>query len=152
MTAAAETAASVPSGLELLRRAVASGEPAPPAASLLGWEALEIEPGRVRVRYAADERFFNPHGSVQGGFLAAMLDDAMGPAGLTLLGPGEFAPTIEMKVAFLRPARTGTLIAEGRALHRTRRVLFLEGALRTEDGQLIATATSTACILHRFVV
>jgi len=27
---------------------------------------------------------------------------------LTLLGPGEFAPTIEMKVAFLRPARTGT--------------------------------------------
>ena len=149
MTAPAETAS--PSGIEFLRRAVASGRPPPPAAALLGWEALLIEPGRVRVRYTAGERFYNPHGSVQGGFLAAMLDDAMGPAGLTLLGPGEFAPTIEMKVAFLRPARAGPLIAEGRALHRTRRVLFLEGDLRTEDGDLVATATATASILHGFV-
>ncbi len=147
MTAAgAVTTVPALSGIELLRQAVASGAPPPPAAALLGWQALLIEPGRVRVRYAADERFYNPHGCVQGGFIAAMLDDAMGPAGLTLLGPGEFAPTLEIKVTFLRPARAGTLIAEGRALHRTRRVLFVEGSLMTEDGTPVATATATLLI------
>ena len=76
----------------------------PPAAELLGWEALSIEPGRVRVRYAAREAFYNPMGTVQGGFLAAMLDDAMGPALFTLLEEGQHAPTLEMKVSFVRPA------------------------------------------------
>jgi acyl-coenzyme A thioesterase PaaI-like protein len=33
-----------------------------------------------------------------------MLDDAMGPALFTTLAAEDFAPTIEMKVSFLRPA------------------------------------------------
>ena len=41
------------------------------------------------------------------GSLAAMLDDAMGPALFTLLGADQFAPTIEIKVNFLRPTRAG---------------------------------------------
>jgi uncharacterized protein (TIGR00369 family) len=73
-----------------------------------------------------------------------MLDDAMGPALFTLLEVGPPAPTIEMKVSFLRPATAGTLIGEGRVVHLTRSVAFLEGTLATEDGALIATATATA--------
>jgi uncharacterized protein (TIGR00369 family) len=92
----------------------------PPAAALLGWKALELEPGHVRVRYTARREFGNPQGAIQGGFLAAMLDDAMGPALFTLLGANQFAPTIEINVSFLRPARPGPIIAEGRVVHRTR--------------------------------
>jgi uncharacterized protein (TIGR00369 family) len=119
----------------------------PPAAALLGWKALSLEPGHVRVRYIARPEFANPQGAVQGGFLAAMLDDAMGPALFTTLGAEDFAPTIEMKVSFLRPARPGPLIAEGRVVHQTRSLAFLEGTLATEEGDLVATATATARIM-----
>ena len=134
-------------GIDILRAAAKTGEGRPPCADTLGWQAEAIEPGRVRVRYEASARFCNPQGVIQGGFLAAMLDDAMGPAGFTLLDDGQFAPTLELKVSFLRPARPGPLVAEGRVVHRARSVLFLEGRLETEDGALVATATATARVV-----
>src|SRR5437867_8156249 len=134
-------------GLDVLRAASEGSVETPPAAALLGWKALTLETGRVRVQYNARPEFGNPHGAIQGGFLAAMLDDAMGPALFTTLPADQFAPTIEMKVNFLRPARPGPLVAEGRVVHRTRSLAFLEGSLGTEDGELIATATATARIM-----
>ena len=133
-------------GIDILR-AAGFDEELPPSAALLGWSARSIEPGHVRVQYTAREEFNNPMGVVQGGFLAAMLDDAMGPALFTLLDEGQFAPTVDLKVSFLRPARAGTLVAEGRVVHRTRSIAFLEGTLATEDGTLVATATATARIV-----
>ena len=49
----------------------------PPAATLLGWELLAIDPeaGTIEVAFTAREQFLNPVGAIQGGFLAAMLDD-----------------------------------------------------------------------------
>jgi len=134
------------SGIDILRDAAEGKIAMPPAAALLGWQALEIRPGHVRVRYEAQEAFYNPQGVVQGGFLAAMLDDAMGPAAFTLLDEGSFAPTLEMKVSFVRPARAGPVIAEGHVLHQSRSFVHVEGRLTTEDGQLIATATATLVI------
>ncbi len=143
------TSATPLTGLDVLRAAAEGVVETPPAAALLGWKALELELGLVRVRYMARPEFGNPQGAIQGGFLAAMLDDAMGPALFTLLGADQFAPTIEIKVNFLRPARPGSIIAEGRVVHRTRTLAFLEGTLATEDGDLIATGTATARISGR---
>jgi uncharacterized protein (TIGR00369 family) len=134
-------------GLDVLKAASEGTIETPPAAALLGWKAISLEPGEVRVRYTAKPEFANPQGAIQGGFLAAMLDDAMGPALFTTLGREDFAPTIEMKVSFLRPARPGTLIAEGRVVHQTKSLAFLEGRLATEDGDLVAMATATARII-----
>jgi uncharacterized protein (TIGR00369 family) len=131
-------------GLDVLRAASEGLVETPPAAALLGWKALSLEPGHVRIHYTAKPEFANPQGAVQGGFLAAMLDDAMGPALFTTLGAEDFAPTIEMKVNFVRPARTGPIIAEGAVVHKTSSIAFLEGKLTTIDGELIATATATA--------
>jgi len=133
-------------GLDILRAASEGSIETPPAAALLGWKALELEPGRVRVQYTARSEFGNPHGAIQGGFLAAMLDDAMGPALFTTLPADQFAPTIEMKVNFVRPARPGPIIAEGTLVHKTSSIAFLEGKLTTVGGDLIATATATARI------
>ena len=54
----------------------------PPAAVLLGWQlvAVDHESGTIEVSFTATEQMLNPMGNVQGGFLAAMLDDTMGPA------------------------------------------------------------------------
>ena len=134
-------------GLDVLRAVDEGLIETPPADVLLGWKAISLEPGHVRIRYTARPEFTNPTGAIQGGFLAAMLDDAMGPALFTTLHAEQFAPTVELKVNFMRPARPGTIIAEGRIVHRTRTLAFLEGTLTTEDGDLIATGTATARIV-----
>jgi molybdopterin converting factor subunit 1 len=124
--------------------AVEGRAPAPPCAQLLGWEPIEIEPGRTRVAFRAKEEFTNLVGVVQGGLLAAMLDDTMGPAGVARLGAGFFLPTLDLKVNFHRPARPGRLVAEGRVVHMGRSIAFLAGSLFDEAGELVATSTATS--------
>jgi hypothetical protein len=61
--------------------AIEGRAPAPPAARLIGWELVEVDPeaGTIVVAFTADERFLNPVGQVQGGFLAAMPTTRWGP-------------------------------------------------------------------------
>ena len=122
--------------------------PLPPAAALLGWELISIDPeaGTIEVAYRADERFLNPVGVVQGGFLTAMLDETMGPALVASLDPGLFSLTTDLHVQFLRPARPGRLTGRGRVTGRTRSVGFLAGELLDESGQVVAAATATVQI------
>ena len=114
---------------------------------LLGMRPLSAEPGHVRMEFTASEQFLNPAGVVQGGFITAMLDDTMGPAAVAQLGPGYFAPTLELKVSFLRPAGPGRLVGDGRVVHVGRSIAFLEGTLADEDGNVVATATATARVV-----
>src|SRR5215831_8291461 len=122
---------------------------APPAARTLGWRLDQIDPeaGTIRVRFEARPEFVNPTGAVQGGFLAAMLDDTMGPCLVATLGPDQFAPTLELKVSFLRPARPGPLVGTARVLHRGGTIAFLSGELSDDSGTLLATASATARIV-----
>lgn len=122
--------------------------PRPPAADTLGWELRSVDPdvGTIEVGFTASEAFLNPAGTVQGGFLAAMLDDTLGPALVATLGPGEFAPTLDLHVQFHRPATAGALLGRGRVVRRTRDIAFLAGELIDDDDRVVATATATAAI------
>lgn len=127
--------------------------PLPPAAVALGWKLLAINPeeGTIEVEFTAGEAFLNPAGVVQGGFLAAMLDDTMGPALVAGLEPGDFAPTTDLHVQFLRPARAGRLVGRGRVVRRGRDVAFLAGELVDEQGAVVAVGTATAQIRARML-
>ena len=130
--------------------AVRGETPGPPCAVLLGWKVIEAVPGsgRIRVQFEATEAFTNPIGNVQGGLLAAMLDDTLGPALATTFAPHEFAPTLELKVSFVRPARPGTMIGTGWVVHRGGSVAFLQGELHDANGELLATASATARLIR----
>jgi uncharacterized protein (TIGR00369 family) len=129
---------------------VAGRRPAPPAAVTLGWELVRVAPerGEIEVLFDAREGFANPVGQVQGGFLAAMLDDTMGPALVATLPGDEFGTTLELKVSFLRPARPGPITGTGRVVHRGGSIAFLAGELHNQAGDLLATATATARIIR----
>ena len=120
----------------------------PPAAKLLGWRLIEVDPddGTIQVAFTATDQFLNPAGTVQGGFLAAMLDDTLGPAVVATLADGEWAPTANLNVQFLKPAQPGELRGSARIVRRGRDVAFLAGELRDAEGDLVATATATAVI------
>jgi uncharacterized protein (TIGR00369 family) len=123
----------------------------PPIADLLGFRVREVDPQAmtIEVEFTAGRAFLDPVGDVQGGMLAAMLDDTLGPALVATLGPGEWAPTTDLHVEFLRPARPGLLVGRGRVVRRGGSVAFLAGDLSDADGRVVATAVATASVRRR---
>ena len=88
--------------------------PAPRVAATLGMVITKVsaEDGVVEADFEGKPEFTNPVGNVQGGILAAMLDDTMGPALACQLRAGEFAPTLNLNISFLKPAKPGKLRLE----------------------------------------
>jgi uncharacterized protein (TIGR00369 family) len=109
------------------------------------------EPGRTVWRVLADERFANPAGVVQGGFLAAMLDSAMGASAVTTVGDRKvIVANTEMKVSFLRPVLPGSVLTCVATVLKPGRVIsFLEAKLIDEAGRVVATASSTYLVKDR---
>jgi len=121
--------------------------PAPRVAATLGMVITKVsaEDGVVEADFEGKPEFTNPVGNVQGGILAAMLDDTMGPALACQLRAGEFAPTLNLNISFLKPAKPGKLRGVGRIVRRGKDVCVLSGELFQND-ELVATATATALI------
>jgi uncharacterized protein (TIGR00369 family) len=133
------------SGLEQAR-AIFARFPIPPCAETLGWHLRDADPpaGTIEIGFEGKPGFCNPAGAVQGGFLAAMLDDTMGPAVLVHTDGRLFTPTIELKVSFIAPARPGLLIGRGRIVHMATSIAFLEASLFSPGEELLARASATA--------
>lgn len=119
----------------------------PPNSDLtLGMVCMDkSQPGHSVWRMAADERFANPAGIMQGGFLGAFCDSVMGAAAVTFVGTRKvFAANAEMKISFLAPVPIGaTLTCDARVVSGGGRVAFVESTVTTADGTMVARATST---------
>lgn len=129
-------------GLQILKDAGISAK-LHPSEEHLGWRLLEVEVGRMKAEFFGRAEFVNPVGGVQGGFLAAMLDDVLGGAAFSAAEAGQNAVTLEIKVTFLRSGKPGKFVGEGRVVHRTKGVAFAEGELRDASGELVATGSAT---------
>ena len=118
---------------------------APPSARLLGWTLRTIDPdaGTIEIGFTLDERFTNPGGAVQGGFLAAMLDDTQGPALFGHTHGQAYAPTIDFSISFLKEARPGQFVAKGRVVRMGKTIAFTEAELFDKTGDMVARATFT---------
>lgn len=120
--------------------------PASGTAKLFNQRVLEHDPvrGWVRIEFQGPPSLSNPSGFLQGGILAAMLDDTMGPAVWSKTNGTLFPVTIDMTISFLAAARPGLLIGEARVISLGKLIAFLEGELRDEKGALLARASASA--------
>jgi uncharacterized protein (TIGR00369 family) len=108
-------------------------------------------PGRCTWTMKADERFANPAGIMQGGFLAAFADSSMGAAAVTYVeGRRVFCSNAEIKVSFLAAVPPGAdLTCTAEVVSGGRRIAFVEasitarGAGEGEGDRLVARASST---------
>jgi uncharacterized protein (TIGR00369 family) len=123
---------------------------APPSSKLLGWHLLDARPkdGWIRIGFDGKQEFCNPAGFVQGGILAAMLDDTMGPAVFTMTEGKLYTATISMTVNFLAPARIGPITGEATVTQLGKTVAFVEGRLIAADGTVLATASTSARLVE----
>lgn len=117
----------------------------PPCTDTLGARLTHIDQANMtcRFEFEAIAGFANPTGAIQGGFLCAMLDEAMSTAAIIASNVTMNAPTLEMKVSFLRPLFVGKATAEARILKWGKSTCFIEAELFDPDGKLVAKASAT---------
>ncbi len=118
----------------------------PPTALLFGMTVLDVDQaqGRVKMSFNPSAQLCNPRGTIQGGMVAAMLDDAAAFAGIVALGEPGFIASLELKATFFAAAYPGTLYAEGHCIKMGRTTCFVEADLKDADGKLLARLTSSA--------
>jgi uncharacterized protein (TIGR00369 family) len=120
----------------------------PPVAELLGIDLVEAGGGECTMRLEAEERPSNPMGTIHGGIICDLADAAMGMSFFSTLEEGESFTTLELKVNYLRPFWTGTLLAHGKVVSRGKTVGLTECRVVDERERLIAHATSTVMALR----
>ena len=119
----------------------------PTGSQTLGFQMVAVSQAEKMVEVVFDakaELLLNPMKQIQGGYLCAMLDEAMSVACMVASGMTHVAPTLEMKTSFLRPAMPGKIKGIGRVVKWGRSIAFTEGELYDSEGRLLAKATGTA--------
>jgi len=107
----------------------------------LGWVEGSFAPAPVAC---------NPHGVVQAGVHAVLLDAAMNFAiNAALVGRDRTRATLEMKIETMRPAMADQRYSlRGDVVRMARQVAYGEASVRDTAGDLVSRATGTF-LLHR---
>jgi uncharacterized protein (TIGR00369 family) len=138
------------SGIEFLTRLRDKNLPAPPFAEVTDIWITEIAPGRIVFEAVPSARFYNPLGTVHGGWISTLLDSAMGCAVHSMLKAGQAYTTVDLAVSFVRPVfeKTGKLKCEGTVLHVGGRVATALGKVWDPAGTLIAHGSETCLVMN----
>jgi len=135
-------------GIELFKMMIAGDIPPPPIAKSMNMLLSEAEEGRVIFRGFPRKAYYNPLGTVHGGWAATILDSALGCCVHTMLPKGMAYTTVEFKVNLVRPLfdHSGEVVCEGTIIHVGRTIATSQATLKTADGKLIAHGSETCAI------
>jgi uncharacterized protein (TIGR00369 family) len=106
-----------------------------PFAALCGIEPIENTESRTVLRVALRPEHTNNFGIAHGGLTSTLLDIAMGSAARHAADLPVM--TLDLQVSFIAPGR-GVLTAEARIVRAGRSVVFCEGEVRSDNGDLVA--------------
>jgi len=135
-------------GLELLQMMVAGDLPGPPIAKLMNFRLSEVSKGSAVFHGIPNLDYYNPAGTVHGGWPATLMDSALGCAVQSMLPAGMQMTTIEFKINLVRPLfeDSGEIRCEGNIIHFGRTTATCEAKLEKSDGKLVAHGTATCAI------
>ena len=138
------------SGLEFLQSLRDCKLPLPTICRAMNIRFTEVGEGMVAMCGTPGENYLNPLGVVHGGFMATMLDSALGCSVHTLCPPGYGSTSIDLRVNFVRAVRpeTGRLFAKATVVHPGRQIATTEGRVTDENGKLYAHGMQ-ACSIFR---
>jgi len=98
----------------------------------LGFELKEVSPGRA-VFEAESRPDLMQNAVVHGGVLASIADSACAVAGISQVFPANYATTINLQIAYLKPLVRGKFRAEGKCVKAGKTILFCEAAVCDEE-------------------
>ena len=103
---------------------------------------IRIEHGKAEVRLEVRPDFHHPAGAAHGSVYFKALDDATFFAANSLV-EDVFVLTVSFNLYFLRPISDGTMIARGRVVSRSTRLLVADGVLVDGDDRELARGSGT---------
>ena len=112
-----------------------------PFVVMLGLQLQRFENGESDLFLPYKTEHDNSFAVIHGGTLMTVLDVAMASAARSV-DPDKGVLTIEMKTSFMQAVR-GDLWAQGRLLHRTQRLAFVEATIFDTSRERCAHATGT---------
>ena len=137
-------------GLEMMR-AILQGElPAAPIGKTMNFCLIHIEEGQTIFQGTPKPAFFNPLGTIHGGWIATLLDSALGCAVHTKMPVGRAYTTAELSVNMVRALspKVERVRAIANVLHCGRQLATAEAKLVGPDGTLYAHATTTCLVFE----
>ena len=119
----------------------------PPIALFMEVEFVSYEEGESMTnRFPVKEMYQNPAGHMQGGMIAAAIDNTLGPLSF-LLAP--YSTTTHLNLTYIRPVTPEMthILVTARLVERTRSQLHLSATVTSADGKTIAIAQATQKII-----
>ena len=112
-----------------------------PFFTLISMHITNLYWGESRLEMAVEEKHFQPFGMVHGGVYASVVDAAAFWAVYPQIDNDVGITTIELKLNYLAPISSGSLIAKGKA------ICLAEAWVEDETGKLLAHGTETMMVL-----
>jgi acyl-CoA thioesterase len=111
-----------------------------PMMAQLNQKLLSVGNGVATVTAQPEAKFENPHGRMHGGFVATLIDSAMGFAVNSKTEPGVAFGTIDLNVKFVRgiTVATGLVTAEAKVVHAGRTMFTVEARVVDAADKLYA--------------
>lgn len=103
--------------------------------------------GKVSKRWVPNEDLLNGDGSMFGGYIAALADQMLGFAAMTVIPEGSAFRTINLNVQFIRVARAHPLLIEAMVVSATKSLIVTEVIFLREDGELLARAGAQQLVM-----
>jgi acyl-CoA thioesterase len=116
-----------------------------PYGDLIGLIFNRLEKGFSQCSLKVEENLMNPHGFLHGGVMYSMADTGMGAALYSLLEENELCATVEVKIAYFKPVKEGTLKCETKVIHKGKNISVLESEIINGE-ELISKAIGTFSI------
>lgn len=112
---------------------------------LLGMDFDVESKGHVLYKMKVNENHLATPFAAHGGSVAALIDAALGVACLTeVCEEMKVVSTVNLTISFLDPAlKDDVLLADARVTKSGKRILFVEGKVTNQKGELVATASAT---------
>lgn len=118
---------------------------APPTSRWMDMKLIEhrAEDRFSKVTFETNDHMINFGGTIQGGILTAMMDDAAGFNLFVSMGMKYAMASIDLNTQFYKSVSPGKLTVESRIVRAGKTIAFLEAKLYSADGELSAAMTSS---------
>jgi acyl-coenzyme A thioesterase PaaI-like protein len=107
---------------------------------------LDLDAGSLTAQFPVLESYLNPYGMMQGGVVAAAVDNTFGPLSVLVAPPNV---TRQLEMTYSRPTTLdmGTIVVHARLHERRDRWLFFRADVRSREGVRLARSKAVHWIM-----
>lgn len=137
-------------GLQMMEAMLRAEIPYAAIAKTLDFTLLSVSPGVAVFQGTPLPQHLNPLGTIHGGWVATLLDSALGCSVHTMMPVGRAYTTAELSVNYVKglTPKVQRVRAEGKVIHCGRQLATAEARLFGPDGTLYAHATTTCLVFE----